>query len=177
VTPTADGDRRSYATRARRLLLAGSLVALYLVSLTLLFERDPDTGLKPVPSDYVWVVVPAGMLIVVLVWRSLKVRVTTDPVGLDVIRVLGHEAVAWRELRGFEVHPTPGRQGHAVVARLENERLVKVWTEIVVRPLRDRPAAKAVARLRAVALADQLQSDMVERAAARPQAPASPSRG
>jgi len=177
VTPTADGDRRSYATRARRLLLAASLVTLYLVSLTLLFEPDPDTGLKPLPSDYVWVVVPAAVLIAVLTWRSLKVRVTTDPIGLDVIRVLGHEAVSWREMRGFEVHPTPGRQGHAVVARLDNGRLVKVWTEIVVRPLRDRPAAKAEARLRALALADQLESDMIERAASRPRAPVAPSRG
>jgi hypothetical protein len=163
VTPIVDGDRRSYATRARQLLLAGSLVALYLVSLTVIFEPDPATGLRPVASDYVWVVVPAAVLIAVLAWRSLKVRVVTDPGGLDVIRVVGHETVPWPDLRGFEVHPTPGRQGYVVLARLHNERLVKVWTEIIIRPIRDRPAAKAVARDRAAAIAELLDTDRAER--------------
>jgi hypothetical protein len=163
VTPIIDGDRRSYATRSRQLLLAGSLVALYLVSSTIIFEPDPATGLRPVASDYVWVVVPAAILIAVLAWRSLHVRVVTDSAGLDIIRVVGHETVPWRELRGFEVHPTPGHQGYAVVARLHNERLVKVRTEIVVRPLRDRPAAKALARDRAAAVAGLLDSDRAER--------------
>jgi hypothetical protein len=170
VTPIVDGDRRSYATLARRLLLAGSLVLIYLVSLSVILEPDPDTGLRPVPNDYIWVVVPAGFLIAALVWRSLKARLVTDKRGLDVIRVVGHETVPWRDLRGFEVHPTPGRQGYTVVARLHNERLVKVWTEIVVRPVRDRPAAKAVARDRAVAIADLLGTDRAERAAAIPPA-------
>jgi hypothetical protein len=170
VTPTVDGDRRRYATRARRLLLAGSLVALYLVSLSVILEPDPATGLRPVPNDYLWVVVPAAFLIAALVWRSLKVQVVTDQRGLDVIRVVGHEAVPWPDLRGFEVHPTPGRQGFTVVARLHNERLVKVWTEIVVRPVTARAAAKVVAKARAVAIADLLETDRAERGAAVPPA-------
>lgn len=170
MTPTVDGERRSYATQGRRLLLAGSLVAIYLISFSVILEPDPDTGLKPVPSDYVWVVVPAGILIAVLAWRAMKARVLTDPRGVDIIRVVGHEAVAWPDLRGFEVHPTPGRQGYAVVARLDNERLVKVWTEIVVRPIRDRPAAKAVARERAAAIAGLLETDRAERVALAPPA-------
>jgi hypothetical protein len=165
VTPIVDGERRRYATRSRRLLLAASLIAIYLISLSVILEPDPDTGLKPVPSDYIWVVVPAGILIAVLIWRSLKAQVLTDPHGVDIIRVVGHEAVAWPDLRRFEVHPTPGRQGYAVVARLRNERLVKVWTEIVVRPIRDRDAAKAVARDRADAIADLLETDRAERVA------------
>jgi hypothetical protein len=165
VTPTVDGERRTYTTRARQRLLAGSLVALYLVGLTVIFEPDPETGLKPLPSDYLWIVVPAAILLAVLAWRSLKVGVTTDPRGVEVVRVVGHEAVAWPELRGFEVHPTPGRQGYAVVARLHNERLVKVWTEIVVRPIRDRPAAKAAARDRAAVIAGLLETDRAERVA------------
>jgi hypothetical protein len=165
VTPIVDGERRRYATRSRRLLLAASLIAIYLISLSVILEPDPDTGLKPVPSDYIWVVVPAGILIAVLIWRSLKAQVLTDPHGVDIIRVVGHEVVAWPDLRRFEVHPTPGRQGYAVVARLGNERLVKVWTEIVVRPIRDRDAAKAVARGRADAIADLLETDRAERVA------------
>jgi hypothetical protein len=158
-------------------LLAGSIAGLYLASLTLLFEPDPDTGLKPLPSDYVWVVVPFAFLIAALAWRALKAKLVTDGSGLDVIRVVGHEVVAWRVLRGFEVHPTPGRQGYAIVARLHDEHLVKVWTEIVVRPVRDRPAAKARARVRATALVDQLETDRIERASTISQAPGQPARG
>jgi hypothetical protein len=177
VIPTVDGDRRTYASRRRQLLLAGSIAGLYLASLTLLFEPDPDTGLKPLPSDYIWVVVPIGILIVALAWRALRAKLVTDASGLDVIRVVGHEVVPWRTLRRFEVHPTPGKQGYAVVARLYDERLVKVWTEIVIRPVRDRPAAKARARVRATALTDQLETDRLERAAATTQAPGQPARG
>jgi hypothetical protein len=177
VIPTVDGDRKTYASRSRQLLLAGSMAALYLASLTLLFEPDPDTGLKPLPSDYIWVVVPIGILIAGLAWRARKARLVTDASGLDVIRVVGHEFVPWRILRRFEVHPTPGKQGYAVVARLHDERLVKVWTEIVVRPVRDRPAAKARARVRATALVDQLETDRIERPATSSQAPGQPARG
>jgi hypothetical protein len=177
VIPTVDGDRRTYASRRRQLLLAGSVAGLYLASLTLLFERDPGTGLKPLPSDYIWVVVPLGIMIAVLALRALKAKLVTDASGLDVIRVVGHEVVPWRTLRRFEVHPTPGKQGYAVVARLHDERLVKVWTEIVVRPVRDRSAAKARARVRATALTDQLETDRLERVAATSEAPGQPARG
>src|SRR6202040_2297908 len=100
------------------------------------------------PSDYVWVVVPAAILIAALARRSLKVRLVTDETALDIVRVVGHEVVPWRRMRRFEVHPTPGKQGFAVVARMSDERLIKVWTEILVRPVRDRPAARAAARER-----------------------------
>ncbi len=177
MTPIVDGDQRTYARRGRQLLLAGSLIALYLGSLTLLFEPDPDTGLKPIPSDYVWVVVPGAILIAVLAWRARRARVVTSPSGTDIVRVVGHETVPWRSIRRFEVHPTPGKAGYAVVARLHDERLVKVWTEIVVRPVRDRPAAKEAARGRACALADLLETDRVERTVSEPRAAARPAGG
>ena len=117
MLPTVDGDRRTYARRRRQWLLATSLVALFLAGSSLIFEQDPETGLKPLPSDYLWVVIPGAILFVVLAWRSLKARVVTDSRKLDIVRVVGHEEVPWRTLRRFEVHPTPGRQGSAVVAR------------------------------------------------------------
>jgi hypothetical protein len=176
VIPIDDGDRRTYSRRSRQLLLAGSLVALYLAGLTLIFEPDPDTGLLPLPSDYVWVVGPAAILIAVLAWRSLKARVVTDSNGVDIIRVVGHEVVPWTALRRFEVHPTPGKQGFAAVARLHNERLVTVWTEIVVRPVRDRDTAKASARDRAQALVSLLEADRLQRAGPITEASGQPAR-
>jgi hypothetical protein len=79
---------------------------------------------------------------------------------------VGREWIPWAALRRFEVHPTPGRQGFAVLARLDNEVLVKVWTEITIRPLRDRDAAKQVAREKADALAVALEADRQARLAA-----------
>jgi hypothetical protein len=161
-----DGGRHVYSSRRRQLLLAGSLIALFLFSLTLLAEPDPDTGLKPVPGDYLWVVIPAGLLIAALAWRARKARVVTDDQGVEIVRVVGREWIPWAALRRFEVHPTPGKQGFAVLARLGNEVLVKVWTEITIRPLRDRNAAKEVAREKAGALAVALEADRQSRQAA-----------
>jgi hypothetical protein len=166
VQPLPDGGRHVYASRRRQLLLAGSLIALYLFSLTLLAEPDPDTGLKPVPSDYLWIVIPAGLLIVALARRARKAKVVTNDAGVDIVRVVGREWIPWTALRRFEVHPTPGRQGFAVLARLDNEVLVKVWTEITVRPLRDRESARQVARAKAEALAVALEADRQRRQAA-----------
>ena len=149
------------------MLLAGSLVALFLFSLTLLAEPDPDTGLKPVPGDYLWVVIPAALLIAVLAWRARKAKVVTDDRGVEIVRVVGHEWIPWPTMRRFEVHPTPGKQGFAVLARLDNEVLVKVWTEITIRPLRDREAARQMARAKAEALAVALEADRRARQAAR----------
>jgi len=156
-----------YASRRRQMLLAGSLVALFLFSLTLLAEPDPDTGLKPVPGDYLWVVIPAALLIAVLAWRARKAKVVTDDRGVEIVRVVGHEWIPWPPMRRFEVHPTPGKQGFAVLARLDNEVLVKVWTEITIRPLRDREAARQMARAKAEALAVALEADRRARQAAR----------
>jgi len=166
VQPLLDGSRHVYASRRRQLLLAGSLIALFLFSLTLLAEPDPDTGLKPVPSDYLWVVIPAGLLIAALAWRARKAKVVTNDKGVEIVRVVGREWIPWAALRRFEVHPTPGRQGFAVLARLDNEVLVKVWTEITIRPVRDRAAAKEVARAKAEALAVALEADRKARQAA-----------
>jgi hypothetical protein len=163
-----DGDRRVYSSRRRQVLLAGSLVALFVVGASLIFEKDPDTGLKPLPSDYLWVVVPGAILLAVLAWRACRARIVTDSRGVDIVRVVGHERLAWKALRDFEVHPTPGRQGSAVVARMHDERLVKVWTEIVIRPVRDRRTARASARERAAAIVLALESDRVERKRSRP---------
>jgi hypothetical protein len=165
VTPVVDGDRRIYLSRKRRWLIATSLIALLLAGSSLIFEKDPDTGLLPVPSDYLWVVIPGAILIAVLAWRALKVRVVTDRRGLEIVRVVGRERVPWSRLRRFEVHPTPGKQGSVVVARTDQEILVKVSAEVMVRPLRDRDEARRLARLRTDELARNLEEDRLVRQA------------
>jgi hypothetical protein len=154
-----DGDRRIYFSRKRRWLIATSLVALLLAGSSLIFEKDPDTGLLPVPGDYLWVVIPGAILILVLAWRALKVQVVTDRRGVEIVRVVGRERVPWSRLRSFEVHPTPGKQGSVVLARTDDEVLVKIASEVMVRPVRDRDEARRLARIRSDALAKHLEED------------------
>jgi hypothetical protein len=161
-----DGDRRIYLSRKRRWLIATSLIALLLAGSSLIFERDPDTGLLPVPSDYLWVVIPGAILIAVLAWRALKVEVVTDRRGLEIVRVVGKERIPWSRLRRFEVHPTPGHQGSVVLARMNDEILVKVSAEVMVRPIRDRDEARRLAKIRTDELASNLEEDRLMRQAA-----------
>jgi hypothetical protein len=163
--PATDGGTHVYQSRNRRWLIAASLVALLISGSSLVLEKDPETGLRPAPSDYLWVVIPGAVLLLVLAWRALKVQVSTDSAGVEIVRVVGRERVPWRRLRRFEVHPTPGRQGSVVVARRDDEVLVKVWTEIMVRPVFDRDVARALARARADELAAVLERDRVDRQA------------
>jgi len=158
--------RRVYASRRRQLLLSAGMVAIFGTTLSLVFEKDPSTGLKPLPGDYLWVVIPGTILVAALVWRAMKARLVTDRGGVDVVRVVGHEYLPWTRVRQFEVHPTPGRQGAAVVARLEDELLVKVSSQINVRPLRNRAEARRLARAKAETLRNALESDRQERMAA-----------
>jgi hypothetical protein len=163
--PATDGATHTYKSRSRRWLIAASLIALLISGSSLVLEKDPETGLRPAPSDYLWVVIPGAVLLLVLAWRALKVQISTDSAGVEIVRVVGRERVSWRRLRRFEVHPTPGRQGSAVVARRDDEVLVKVWTEIMVRPVLDRDEARRLARTRAETLAAELEQDRLERQA------------
>jgi len=165
VKPVHDLRRQVYATRRRQLLLAASLVAVYVATVSLVFEPDPSTGIKPLPGDYLWVVIPGTIVLAVLVWRAMKTRIETSDAGIDLFRVAGHEALPWSDIRGFEVHPTPGRQGFAVRARRPDETLVTLRSEISVRPLRDRNEARGLSRVKAEMLRSQLEADRRSRRA------------
>jgi hypothetical protein len=160
-------DRRVYASRRRRLLIAGSLIAIYGSTVGLIFEKDPSTGIKPLPGDYLWIVIPGTITLAMLIWRAMKVRIETDARGIDVYHVAGHEAMPWSQIRSLEVHPTPGRQGFAVRARRPDETLVTLRTEISALPLRDRDEARRRARATADRLRDELDADRRTRLATR----------
>lgn len=163
MSPSSHEDQRVYGSRRRQLLLAAALVGIFLATVSLVFEPDPTTGMKPLPSDYLWLVIPGAIMVGVLSWRAMKARVVTDARGVDVIRVVGHEFVPWSRLRGFEVHPTPSQQGAVVLARLADECLVKIRSEIMLRPVRDRAEARRLARGRAEILRRELDADRRDR--------------
>jgi hypothetical protein len=162
-TTRVDGDRRIYTNRRRQLWLTFGLVAVYLSTLSLCFEPDPDTGQKPLPGDYLWVVIPGSIALLYLVWRAMKARVETNARGIDLVRVVGHEFFPWTAIRDFEVLPTPSRRGYAVRLRQHNETLIPVRNEIYLRPVRDIDERKRLAHERAVAFCAELETDRKSR--------------
>ena len=165
------GDVHIYANRRRQWLYVLGIVAVYLSTVGMVFEKDPSTGIKPLPGDYLWVVIPGTIMVAVLVWRARKARIETDDRGVRVVRTVGQEFIPWSDIRGFEVHPTPSQQGSAVLVRRHDETLFTVRSEVNIRPvlpLRDRQEAKLRARGRAQAFRDALEADRRSRLAAAP---------
>jgi|GEM_PF-3660065 len=120
-----------YRSRGRRLLVAGSVVLAFLVTLGLTQEPDPVTHTRSHPSEYLWLVVPFALLTLVLAARALRTRMVTTDNGLQLYRVTSHDFVPWERVAGFEVHPTPTGRMAAVVARLDDERVLRVGTYLV----------------------------------------------
>jgi hypothetical protein len=162
LSQTATAPPRLYRNRRHQSLVAAALVAITLVSLGVILEPDPETGLRPVPSDYLWVVIPALVMIAYLIWRAFQTCIVTSPDGIEVVRTVGREVVPWAQVRRFEVHPSPSRWGFEVSARLRDERCLRIQAE---HPARRGPEAKAAARQRAETLARALQGDRPARSA------------
>jgi hypothetical protein len=152
---------RVYADRRHQLTMAGSLVAAYFISVSVVLERDPTTGLVPTPDDYLWVVIPGTLLVIAFVVRAWRVRMETTPSQLVVHRVAGREVVPWAELSRFEVVPTPSRRGYSVAARLGDDRLLRIRNFIPIRKSRRAESEQAAREL-----AGTLERDRVERQAA-----------
>lgn len=166
MSPTPASQPRLYRNRRHQWLMAGALVGISLVSMGVILEPDPETGLRPLPSDYLWVVIPALLVVAYLIWRAFQTRIVTSTDGVEIVRTVGREVVPWTDLRRFEVHPSPSRWGFEVAARLHDERCVRVRAE---HPARRGAEAKAAARGRAEALARALEADRpVTPAAASP---------
>jgi hypothetical protein len=161
--PITDGHRQVYSSRTRQWLLAGGLLAVYLATVSFCWQVDPDTGMKPLPSDYLPIVIPGSIAILYLVWRAMKARIETTDRGIDLIRVVGHEYFPWSAIRDFEVLPSPSRRGYTVRLRQHNETLVIVRNEINLRPLRDLPERQRLAHVRALAFREVLEADRLSR--------------
>lgn len=163
--PVVEGDRRIYRSRRRQLQLALGMVGFFLATVSLIFTPDPENGKLLGPGDYLPVVIPGAILVVYLIWRAMKAHVATDAGGIDLVRTVGHEYIPWSDIRSLEVHPTPGRQGFAVMVRRQDEVMIAVRNEINVRPLRDRAEARRLARVKADLFLGQLQVDRMARSA------------
>ena len=120
--------QRVYRSRQRQLLLAASIVALYIATFSVVLEPDPVSHTMIHFGTYVWQLVPFAILTAFFGWRAFKVRVVTTPDGLGIQRVASREFLPWSTVRGFEVHPTPSGRLVTVVVRRTNGRIVKLKT-------------------------------------------------
>ena len=121
-------NTRIYRNRRRQVGLAAAVLGLFLVSVSVLAEPDPVTHTRARPEDYLWEVVPIAVLVLVLAGRALRTRIETNGQGLRVVRVTSSERVPWARVRGFEIHRTPTGRVATVVARLQDERLLRLWS-------------------------------------------------
>lgn len=127
VTPTPTG-LRVYRSQPRRLLIAGALLLALAVSWGSILTPDPVTHTVAGPGEYLWEVVPGIILVLVLVWRGLRSRLVTSPRGLLAKRVTGTDWLPWSRIRRFEIRRMAGGRAAAVVARLDDDRTVRLWS-------------------------------------------------
>ena len=117
---------REYRSRQRQLLIAASIVGLYIATFSVVLEPDPATGIKIPATTYVWQLVPFALLTAFFGWRAMRVRLVTAPGGIKVYRVASREFLPWSTIRGFEIHESDTGRIVAVVARRTNGRSVKL---------------------------------------------------
>jgi hypothetical protein len=137
-------DERVYRSKQRQLLIAASIVALYVATFSVVLEPDPVSHTKVDPSKYLWQVIPFAVLAIVLGWRAMQVRLVSTADGLAVHRVASREFLPWSTISGFEVHPSSTGWMSAVVARRTNGRTVRLTNFWAGRSHEDPPAALAL---------------------------------
>src|SRR2546423_1684953 len=116
----SDVPPRMYRSRPRQLLIAASILGLYIATFSIVLEPDPVTHTKVPAATYMWQVIPFALLTLVLGWRAFRVRLVSTPEGLGVQRVVSREFLPWSTIRDFEVHESPSGRIVTVVARRTN---------------------------------------------------------
>src|SRR3954454_24477614 len=119
-------DERVYRSKQRQLLIAASIVALYVATFSVVLEPDPVSHTKVDPSKYLWQVIPFALLTIFLGWRAMQVRLVSTTDGLAVHRVASREFLPWSTITGFEIHESPTGWMASVVARRTNGRTVRL---------------------------------------------------
>ena len=147
---------REYRSRQRQLLIAASILGLYIATFSVVLEPDPATGIKVPASTYIWQLIPFALLTVFFGWRALQVRLVTTPDGIKVYRVVSREFLPWSTIRGFEVHESPSGRVVSVVARRTDRRTVR---------LKNFYAGKTGRTDEADALRAELEADRTDRTA------------
>ena len=119
---------RAHRVPTLRWWIIAGIVAAFAVSFQQMTKPDYNTHRRATPDEWLWVVVPAVLMLGYGAWRVWRSRIETSAVGLRVIRAVDRDEVPWDRLARFEVRPTPNRAGTVIVARLVDQRVVKLGT-------------------------------------------------
>ncbi|HEX9530461.1 MAG TPA: hypothetical protein VF954_04935, partial [Acidimicrobiales bacterium] len=133
IATVTDSGLRVYRSRRRQWLMASALVLALAVGWASILYPDPVTHTVAGPGEYLWEVVPGVILVLVLAGRGLRSRLVTSRRGLLATRVTGRDWLPWSRVRRFEVRKMAGGRAAAVVARLDDERVVRLWSYPAVR--------------------------------------------
>jgi hypothetical protein len=151
VEPRQTGPgETTYASRRRQVLICVAVLASFFATFGMVFEPDPVTHTKALPSQYLWELVPFAVLTLVMAARCFRARLVTTPNGLHIYRVTSDEELPWSDIRGFEVHRSPSGRLSPVVARVASGRTVRLALFRTDRETGTAPDAEQLAeRLRA----------------------------
>jgi len=130
----------------RRWIIAG-IVASFAVSFQQITQPDYNTHRKAPPSEWLWVVVPAVVMLGYGAWRVWRSRIEAGPTGLRIVRAVDTDEIPWARLARLEMRPTPNRVGTVISARLVDQRVLKLGTVPGRKPKHRARAADLVAAL------------------------------
>ena len=162
TTPTSDGSRtteaqgggpdvavRSHRVPTLRWWIIAGIVAAFAVSFQQITKPDYNTSRRATPDEWLWVVVPAVVMLGYGAWRVWRSRVETGPHGLRIVRAVDSDEIPWDRLARLELRPTPNRAGTVISARLVDRRVVRVGTVPGRKPKHRAKAEAFVAALEA----------------------------
>lgn len=145
----AADEVRAHRIPALRWWIIAGIVAAFAVSFQQITKPDYNTHRRATPDEWLWVVVPAVVMLGYGAWRVWRSRIETSPQGVRVVRAVDTDEVAWDRLARFELRPTPNKAGTVVTARLVDQRVVKLGTVPGRRPKHRAKAEAFVAALEA----------------------------
>lgn len=144
----ADEVRAHRVPTLRWWIIAG-IVAAFAVSFQQITKPDYNTHRRATPDEWLWVVVPAVIMLGYGAWRVWRSRIETSSSGLRIVRAVDTDEVPWDRLARFELRPTPNKAGTVINARLIDQRVVKLGTVPGRRPKHRARAEAFVAALEA----------------------------
>ena len=145
----ADVLRRHRVPTLRVWIIAG-IVGAFAVSFQQITQPDYNTNRRATPDEWLWFVLPALAMMGYGAWRVWRSGVEAGPAGLRVVRAVDSDEIPWDRLARLELRPTPNRAGTVIVARLVDQRTVKMGTV---------PGRKPKHRARAAAFVAAIEAD------------------
>lgn len=141
---------RSHRVPTMRWWIIAGIIVAFAVSFQQMTQPDYNTHRKAPPSEFLWFVIPGGLMLAYGAWRVWRSRVETGPGGMRIVRAVDRDEIPWDRLARLELRSTPNRAGTVISARLVDQRVVRLGTV---------PGRRPKHRVRAEAFVAALDAD------------------